>query len=463
MRKDTGKLLLGAALTFLMGVPDASANGRFPAAGQLVVDPSDGSHIVVRTTYGLITTRDRGETWDWICETGVGYSATTPVDPAMAMTKDGTVLAAFPGALSVAHGDNCDWTFADPLEGQTVVDVSTEKADPSRAVVIVSNAQGGGVFQTRLFESADNAATWAQAGTDLPGDLEAETLDVAPSDTERVYVSGVRGGTAGVLVRTADRGQIWESLDITWPEQDGNTGSSDVDHVPFIAGVDPLDEEVVYVRLSGTPGRLLKTSDGGETWSLAFKGQGSLKGFALSPDGTQILVGGDGDGTWRGSTSSLDFEQVSTVRPQCLTWVEAGVYACALEYNDGFTVGLSTDDGATWEAVNYLACVRGPLACSDGSTVKEECEDAWAATAELIDAESCVAGGDDDDTTATPTPEANPTPPDGDDETPGGGDGNDASGGCGCVTSDRSKGSMGGIALILSSIGLWARRRRARR
>src|SRR5262245_35467226 len=41
----------------------ASANGRFPAAGQVAVDPSDSEHIVLRTTYGILQTTDGGTTW----------------------------------------------------------------------------------------------------------------------------------------------------------------------------------------------------------------------------------------------------------------------------------------------------------------------------------------------------------------------------------------------------------------
>lgn len=459
-----GRSCYALLLVFVLAqAPQARANGRFPAAGQLVVDPSVPYHIVVRTTYGLLTTRDAGTNWDWICETGAGYSATTPIDPAMGVTADGTVLAAFAGGLSVAPGDTCHWTFAEGgLKDQNVVDVSIERADPTHAVAIVSNALGGGAFQTQLYSSSDNAVTWAQAGIDLPADFEAETLDVAPLSsppsvvpvTARVYVSGLKGGATGVLVRTDDGGASWETFEITWLEQDGTTGTSDVEHVPFIAGVDPVNPDVVYVRLSGTPGRLLVTQDGGTSWTLAFKGKGSLKGFALSPDGSQLLVGGDADGTWRGPTSTFVFEPVSTVRPQCLTWVDAGVYACALEYNDGFTVGYSSDDGATWQALNTLSCVRGPLSCPEGTSVQSTCEDAWAATAELIDQPSCDTG----ETTPTPTPQASPTtaPPSGD-------QGSDDDSGTGCACSSSSLPTSGsGVGLLLLGV-LKAMSRRLKR
>jgi hypothetical protein len=42
----------------------AQANGRFPSAGHVEVDPADPAHIVLRATYGLVVTRDGGSRWD---------------------------------------------------------------------------------------------------------------------------------------------------------------------------------------------------------------------------------------------------------------------------------------------------------------------------------------------------------------------------------------------------------------
>ena len=85
----------------------ASANGKFPAAGQLVVDPSDPAHIVVRTTFGVVTTRDAGTAWDWICEEAAGYSN---YEPPIAVTGNGSVLAGLSTGVSVAAGGTCAWS-----------------------------------------------------------------------------------------------------------------------------------------------------------------------------------------------------------------------------------------------------------------------------------------------------------------------------------------------------------------
>lgn len=430
--------LLGLTLYALATSHGAWANGRFPAAGQLVVDPSDPDHILVRTTYGLIVTRDAGANWDWICEGAVGWSG--QFDPPITITSDGTLVAGIYDGLSVGHGDACAWGRVEALEGHNVVDVSTERGDPRAAVVVVSDVLGADTFRTQVWASPDNAVTWSQAGVDLPEDLQALTLDVAPSDAQRIYVSGIQGGEdgVGVVARSVDRGERWE-----WFEIPG----SDVDHAPYIAAVDPVDADVVYVRLSASPGVMVVSRDGGATWEEAFTGAGSLKGFALSPDGGTLLVGGDGDGIWGAPTASLVFSQVSAVRPQCLTWASSGVYACALEYNDGFTVGQSSDGGVSFVPVYYLACLRGPLACAQGSAVQGACEGAWPATADTIDQASCFGEEPTPTPVGTASPAATPTP-----ET--------SEGGCGCGSGGApERASTMGLGVLL--LGLHRRRRAA--
>src|SRR5262245_53433435 len=66
---------LGLAAPRAAGSTNARANGVFPTAGQVVIDPSDPLHLVVRTTYGVLTTRTGATPWDWLCETGVGYGS----------------------------------------------------------------------------------------------------------------------------------------------------------------------------------------------------------------------------------------------------------------------------------------------------------------------------------------------------------------------------------------------------
>ncbi|MFX8149165.1 hypothetical protein ABTK96_19690, partial [Acinetobacter baumannii] len=73
-------------------------------------------------------------------------------------------------------------------------------------------------------------------------DLLAETIDVAPSDPMRLYVSGTfhdaAGTKKGALETSLARGKSWTRTVIDIPG----------DAAVFIGGVDPLDPQRVYLR-----------------------------------------------------------------------------------------------------------------------------------------------------------------------------------------------------------------------
>ncbi|WP_437491741.1 hypothetical protein WME75_16205 [Sorangium sp. So ce1014] len=382
-----GRLALPAAalLSLAALAAPASANGRFPAAGLIASHPSDPSRLMVRATYGLLSTHDGGAAWRWICEPVVGFGGNE--DPMLAFLADGTILAGVFDGLSASKNGGCDWSFAQgELLDRYVIDLSADREDPSRAVLVVSAGLGAGRFLTQLWETSDNADRWTKAGADLPEDFLAHTVDAAPSNRERVYVSGRFGAPeyTGALQRTDDRGATWERLDIP--------GSDDM-RLPYIGAIHPADPETIYVRLDGDPtDALIVSHDGGESFTTVFESQGDLLGFALSPDGASVMVGGPQDGILRAPTSSLEFEKISDVGARCLTWTAAALFACGDEFADGFTVGRSVDEGESFEALLHRDGLCGPIECAKESGAASTCTDLWGATALTIGSRQC--GGD---------------------------------------------------------------------
>src|SRR5262245_61860577 len=116
----------------------ALANGRFPGADQLVVDPNEPNHLLVRTTFGFLDTRDGGKIWSWICEESIGRIGTA--DPPIAVMGDGTLVVGVPfEGVAVSHDSGCSWSRAPaPLADQLVVDVTLEPGAPSSLLVLTS-------------------------------------------------------------------------------------------------------------------------------------------------------------------------------------------------------------------------------------------------------------------------------------------------------------------------------------
>lgn len=422
---------LGLALALLGGSAPAFGNGRFPAAGQLVVDPSSPEHLVLRATYGILSSQDAGQRWDWICEEAVGYGGIE--DPSMGILSNGTLLAGIFAGLALSSDAGCGWSFAGGgLEGRFVVDVSVEKVDPSRAIFLLSNGLSATTFSTQVFETLDGAKTFQQAGVDLPTSIVGVTLDAAPSDPTRLYVTGRRDAPSyvGVLARSSDRGATWDIVDIP---------GADALASPFLAAVDPTDPQRIYVRLDGKDqDTLLASDDGGDTWTTVFTTPGRLLGFALSPDGQSLRFGSPEDGIYAADRAALAPMKLGSFGPLCLAWTADGLYACADQFKDDFVVGVSQDGGASFSPLLTLDGLCGPLPCPDGTATADLCTLTWGPTRATIGSKDCDG----------------PEPPDaGATASSGSGGGHDDGG---CQASAAGAGS--GTAALLVALGALAAR-----
>lgn len=356
----------------------AAANGKFPAADQLVVAGDDPQHVAMMSTFGVLTTRNGGADWDVICESAALYE---DYEPAIALTTAGTVLLALNEGVGVGREDGCAWSLAPGID-QPVVDVTQSAAEPGTSVVITTFAGNSGYWA-----STDDGATFEQVSA-LPAGFAALTVDVAPSDPMRVYASGIDvNADQGQLARSDDGGVTWTTSPIV---------DSDTEFQPFIGAMDPVNADRLYVRLTG-PGRLLVTEDGGATWTEIFTSpMNKLLGLAVSPDGQTVAVGTEFDGMWRADVDDYAFAKVSEVAVRCLTWTEEGLCACVNEFlvGDGFIVGRSSDGGDSFDPLVSLACIRGMLSCDPGTRVGDLCPARWPGLANQLMSETCGQTGE---------------------------------------------------------------------
>ncbi|MDB4934188.1 MAG: BNR/Asp-box repeat domain protein [Labilithrix sp.] len=352
---------------------EARANGRFPESNAIFFSQNDPNAVLLRTTFGLIDSRDRGKTWDWVCERSVGLAGVE--DPMYSITPDGTIVSSTFQGLAVSHDRACNWAYiGGELKDLVFIDVASRPATPGTVVAFASSYDGqddaGAIFfKSTLFETKDEGKTFTALGPGLDRTLLGETVDVTPSDPDRVYVSAVRNpGTqaSAFLLTSKDHGKTFVENKIALIEPE---------RAAFIAAVDPLNADRLYVRTANAidmPSRLLVSDDAGKTFRTVFTGKGSLAGFALSKDGTKVWVGGPIDGIRQASTTDFAFVQKSTIEVQCLAFADDGLWACSTE-KSGFVVGLSKDEGATFETKMHFCDIRGPLDCPAGSTTHTEC------------------------------------------------------------------------------------------
>ncbi|MCG8556841.1 MAG: hypothetical protein MJD61_16385 [Proteobacteria bacterium] len=383
----------------------AAANGRYPAAQQLIEDPNDPLRLIVRATYGLLVSRDGGASWSLICEEAVGYGGME--DPVLGLFGDGTLMAGLLRGLAVSHDGGCDWARAPGALSQAqIVDVTVHPRQRARGLALGSERRQGGGYSHSLWQTSDHGASWQELGVALPAELDllATAFDAAPSDPRRLYVSALHrspNGIEGVLLRSDDRAASWTLFSIP------GTG---LRSRPYFSAVAPNDPDTIYVRvhasemdreLLSAPDRLLVSGNGGRTWRSVLEGTGVMAGFALSPDGSELAIGfglaersrvrSDAIGIWKASTRDLVFAKLFDGRVHCLTWTLRGLYACLSERRQGFQLGLSQDGGQRFGPLMKLRSATG-LACPSPSTLTTVCAEPWQRLCRLIGAPGAVAG-----------------------------------------------------------------------
>ncbi|HEX6765281.1 MAG TPA: hypothetical protein VF103_07375 [Polyangiaceae bacterium] len=403
-------VLLALAFTVASAPGSARANGRFPRAERLLEREGDPNGLVLSATYGLLFTGDRGGEWRHLCDLGFAF-ANAELDPMVGVFPDGSTIVKGIRSLNRAPPPGCAFEAVLGGEGtDTVADFTLDRSAPNRVLALLMDRGDDGGVENRVLESTDAARTFAPLGVPLP---EAEvtfgiTLDVAPSDPQRLYVTATGRDVADVFVRSDDGAATWSTTPL----------ALDADENPYIAAVHPANADAVYVRTdlwAATPDGyyeandgLFYSDDGGTSFREIFRAKAKLFGFALSPDGSEVLVG-YGDpvdpggrlvdpaalGIYRARTADFAFEKIYDGGVSCLSWTSTGLYVCTSQEERGFALGFSPgpdfDLGVAdpFTPLLDLRNVAGPLecpACSSGAS----CAESWATTCAVLG--SCDAG-----------------------------------------------------------------------
>jgi hypothetical protein len=357
--------------TLVGAVPDAQANGRFPASNAIVFHPGDPNTMVVRVTFGLLISKDAGASWKWICERGIGFSGVE--DPSYVITPKGTLVAGTFEGAAVSRDGGCDWSYVGGKGANVFVDLTLREDGEIVGVSSVYDkaAEGKSLYANAVMRSTDDGQSFEVVAKGLAPGLLLESIEVARSDRKRIYVSAIRGEESrkGLLLVSNDGGATFTERDI---------GLIAGERAPFIAEVDPTRPDRVYVRTSGQPdgpSRLLLTEDAGKTFRTILAASGPLSGFALTRDGTRVFAGGRETGIHSASTVDLAFAKVSPVEAQCLGALGTALWACS-NGKSGFFVGLSENAGKTFNPKLQPNGIS-PLTCGQETSVGRECVKEW--------------------------------------------------------------------------------------
>jgi photosystem II stability/assembly factor-like uncharacterized protein len=201
-------------------------------------DPQQPGAVYAATQGGVYKSTDGAMTWT---PTNTGLTAASIATVDLSSYAAGTIYAGTNGAgifKSTDHGDT--WT---PLNtGVSNLSVRVFAEGPS-ASVLYAGSLGAGVIQT-----TNGGQTWTPGAT--PEAINPFVLALA---IDPVHPSTIYAGTSSGVLKSADGGQNWISLN------SGLTSS-----LVLALAIDPANTSTVYVGTSGSG--VFVSENGGETW-----------------------------------------------------------------------------------------------------------------------------------------------------------------------------------------------------
>jgi hypothetical protein len=211
VQSQTSLVRLFALLLALLVPAVALANGRPPLTNGVFFKPGDNETIYVRSTFGLLVSRDDGCTFRWVCEQSIGYGGM--FDPKYAVANDGTIFATTFDGLRVSRDGGCSFTTATAqLPAGTPGRIAETWVDAldiaATGAVWVATADSG--KPNNIYRSTDNGVTF-EARSTLASTILWKSLRVAPSDPLRVYAAGNELGASpkAYFYATVDAGENW--------------------------------------------------------------------------------------------------------------------------------------------------------------------------------------------------------------------------------------------------------------
>lgn len=372
--------------------PAALANGRAPATGD--VKPRSGSQsLLAVTTFGLLLSSNEGSSWQWVCESALDYGGV--YDPDYEWSPDGSLFYTSFSGLRVSR-DNCSYELVASLadnDNNPKVNryIATLAFGPDGALYAASIDTDG----SKVYRSTDQGTTFPQVSQATPAfeNYDAwRTIEVAPSNASRVYLTGVRVKDGlpreFLLYRSNDAAANFTQMSTTGITGLVPVGEQDVE----IAGISYTNPDVLYVRVTddgNVPGAhaIYRSANGGASWTQVLARADSLRAFAVRRNG-EIIAGTPTLGAVK-STDGINFTTLpGAPHLNCLYERADGVmFGCTQNYGvNGDNAGImKSTDGVTWTSALRYQDIAAPVSCGAGTIQKNSCEgEEWCGIREQL-------------------------------------------------------------------------------
>jgi hypothetical protein len=372
MRRSALAALAAVATFGLLGSLGgiASANGRAPATSTIHFRQGHESDIAAGMTFGLLLSHDGGATWQWMCETAIGYGGVW--DPDYSYTSSGALFATTFNGL-VVNRNGCTFDATQP--GSLFISTDKLLANGDLLYAAADNTDD------KIYKSVNDGMLFSTSTTP-PG---AALMDwytyfyASPGQSTDVYVASYRftASTKTLMVfKSADGGASFSSLTVN-----GITPFTTAS-VLTIVGADAGGN--VYAKLTYPTNALndviYKLAPSATSWTQILSKADTIS--FLVRDNGDLIAATKTLGAWV-STNQGGMWTALTNPPHvyCLAENSAHeIWACTQNYadtmsmipSDGYGI-MKTTDLATWTGVLKYQDIAGPVDCAAGTPQHDSC------------------------------------------------------------------------------------------
>ncbi len=348
------------------------AHAGLPETSNVTVRREHPEDLMVGATFGAVVSRDEGRSWRWICPEAMARGSWRA--GSFLWQSEGQMLVATGTRLLRSRDSGCSWQ-AHPYFGEAGLwptHLTSHPAEPLRLWVVTGrpNTPNG------LYRSDDGGETFTATAL-LRTDAPFNAVEVAPSDTQRLYVSG-HTPDGPRLFRSSDAGATWEELPPLAPELTRTYGLQ-------LMRVAEHDADHLWAHISSQGiTYAMESKDGGRTFQTVLTLDEPLINAESSADGrtlwvatiTRLLRSRDG----APATPLPSFPEGNA----CVQREGDVLFACGSTWVHDWALARSRDEGGTWEPLFSLPDIQGVHTCPAGTPTHEICGPRWPQLVQLL-------------------------------------------------------------------------------
>lgn len=354
----------------------AHANGRAPNTSTINFRQGMESDIMAGMTFGAVVSHDNGATWHWFCEKAILYGGM--YDPDYVYKANGSIFATtFDGSL--VNRDGC--VFGPTTFGKKFISSITQGSDGALYMAAADVPDGmGNLGDAKIYKSTDNGMTFNAGATAGQINDWYSSIEVAPTDPTRVYLSAYRLGTGGTrsffLYRSNNGGTSFTPMSTT------GIVTSD-DSTIDIVGIKRGAPNTLYIRVTLQTGSIgdaiYRSIDAGTTWTKIFEKQDEIAFVARANGDLVAATKQSGTFVSKGPGNTTWDPVMNPPHINCLVENSAGeLWACTQNYgvmqipSDDAGI-MKTTDLMTWTKVLRYQDIQGPVTCAAGTRQHDQC------------------------------------------------------------------------------------------